>query len=236
MALPRVLLVEDDPSLQHFVQLALEELPIELLTCATVDQALLELERAPVELLLTDLMLPGRSGLDLLMQLHREPALRAGARLAVFSAGLAPAVRQRLQALDVWRMLAKPCSIMALEACVRDALQALAPVQAAPASGPDVDALVSEGFGGNRALYEAFLASCLQQFAHDVAAGDLACQQGDAQALRRLAHSLKSVLLTLGHPQAAQQAGVLEARSEQSDWATARPLWQELRQRLQALA
>jgi len=232
VTLPRVLLIEDDPSLRRFVQLALEELPIALLSCATVDEALPELQRAPVALLLTDLMLPGRSGLDLLQQLQREPALRAGARLAVFSAGLQPVLRQQLQALDVWRMLAKPCSIAELEACVLDALGA-APTATEPRS--DVDALVASHFGGNGALYEAFRASCLPQFLIDVQTGDMACQQGDAQALGRLAHSLKSVLLTLGQPQAAEQAGALEARSEQADWTAALPLWQALRQQLQAM-
>ncbi|MBT9501462.1 MAG: response regulator [Burkholderiaceae bacterium] len=232
MTLPRVLLIEDDPSLQRFVQLALEDLPIELLSCTTVDQALLALQHAPVALLLTDLMLPGRSGLDLLQQLQREPALRADARLAVFSAGLLPAVRLQLQALDVWRMLAKPCSIAELEACVRDALGA-APTATEPRS--DVAAPVASHFGGNRALYEAFRASCLPQFLIDVQTGDTACEQGDAQAMRRLAHSLKSVLLTLGQPQAAEQAGALEDRSEQADWTAARPLWQALRQQLQAM-
>lgn len=229
MALPRVLLIEDDPSLRRFVQLALEELPITLLSCATVDEALPELRSAPVALLLTDLMLPGRSGLDLLQQLQREPALRAGARLAVFSAGLQPALRQQLQALDVWRMLAKPCSILDLEACVNEALALDGP---AAEPGPDIDALVASHFGGHRGLYEAFLASCLTQFAADVQAGDAACEQGDAQALRRLAHSLKSVLLTLGHAAASEQAAALEALCEQADWPAARPLWQALRQRL----
>lgn len=233
MPLPRVLLVEDDPSLQRFVQLALEELPITLLTCGSVADALAELARAPVALLITDLMLPDRSGLDLLAQLQREPALRGAARLAVFSAGLLPAVRLQLQALDVWRMLAKPCSIMALEACVLEALQnapagAVAPTAQRPA-------VVDSHFGGNTALYEAFRASCLQQFVHDAKAGDLACEQGDSQTLRRLAHSLKSVLESLGHSEAAALARALEARAEQGDWALARPLWQALRGSIQAL-
>ncbi|TDP62523.1 response regulator [Roseateles toxinivorans] len=233
MPLPRVLLVEDDPSLQRFVQLALEELPITLLTCDSVADALAELARAPVALLITDLMLPDRSGLDLLAQLQREPALRGAARLAVFSAGLLPAVRLQLQALDVWRMLAKPCSIMDLEACVLEAMPDWpAGAVAAMVQTPTV---VESHFGGNTALYEAFRASCLQQFVHDVRTGDLACEHGDSQALRRLAHSLKSVLESLGHGEAAALARALETRADQGDWVLARPLWQALRSSIQAL-
>nr|WP_316642728.1 response regulator [uncultured Roseateles sp.] len=233
MTLPRVLLVEDDPSLQRFVQLALEELPITLLTCCSVAQALAELAVEPVRLLITDLMLPDRSGLDLLAQLQREPALRGAARLAVFSAGLRPEVRVQLQALDVWRLLAKPCSIMELEACVLEALDA-APAAGAASITPPAD-VVSSHFGGNLPLYQAFRASCLLQFAHDLHAGDQACEQTDAQALRRLAHSLKSVLESLGHSNAAALARALETRADQGDWALALPLWNALRSSLQAL-
>ena len=40
MSAPKVLLVEDDSSIARFVQMALEELPIELVTCANVPDAM----------------------------------------------------------------------------------------------------------------------------------------------------------------------------------------------------
>lgn len=40
MSTPKVLLVEDDSSIARFVQMALEELPIELVTCANVPDAM----------------------------------------------------------------------------------------------------------------------------------------------------------------------------------------------------
>lgn len=60
---PRVLLVEDDPSLRRFVALALDELDIQLLRCASVAEAVEVLSQGPVRLVLTDLMMPGESGL-----------------------------------------------------------------------------------------------------------------------------------------------------------------------------
>ncbi|KAB0584742.1 response regulator [Ideonella dechloratans] len=82
---PRVLLVEDDAAIRQFVTLALEDLPVALHACATVDQALSVLREGPVSLVLTDLHLVGDSGLRLLERLAADPALRGSARLAVFS-------------------------------------------------------------------------------------------------------------------------------------------------------
>ncbi len=55
---PRVLLVEDDASIARFVQLALEELPIELVTCTNVRDAMQALQAHDTRLIITDLMLP----------------------------------------------------------------------------------------------------------------------------------------------------------------------------------
>jgi HPt (histidine-containing phosphotransfer) domain-containing protein len=74
---------------------------------------------------------------------------------------------------------------------------------------PAADA-IDTFFGGNTALYQAFLARCKAQFPKDLAKGRDAVQRGDAQSLRHLAHSLKSVLMTLGYPQSAALARTLE--------------------------
>lgn len=81
----RVLLVEDDAAIRQFVTLALEDLPVTVQACATVDEALDALQEGPVGLVLTDLHLAGDSGLRLLERLVVDPALRGTARLAVFS-------------------------------------------------------------------------------------------------------------------------------------------------------
>ena len=234
----RILLVEDDASLQRFVELALEELGIELQIVGRVGAALDALRAAPANLIITDLMLPDQSGVDLLAALEREPALRGQARVVVFSAGLSPTVRAQLAAHEVWRLLSKPCSVVALEDCVRDGLaQQTAPASSATATATATARMpataetdpIEQHFGGNTELYLAFRASCLQQFLLDLKSGDLACAQGDAPALRRLAHSLKSVLLTLGADAASALAGALEHSAEQADWPVALPQWQTLR-------
>lgn len=233
MSLPRVLLVEDDPSLQRFVEMALELMPLELRCCDSVGAAIQLLQQSPVALIVTDLLLPDGSGRELLVRLNAEPALRGQARVVVFSAGLGDTVRAELLALGAWRLLAKPCSLDELEQCVSEGL---AGTHDGATATPAASDPVHSHFGGNAALYQAFRASCLAQFAHDIEAGESACRSTDAQALRRLAHSLKSVLLTLGHDGESAQAAALETAAEAADWPQARPLWRSLRERLCALS
>ncbi len=69
----RVLLVEDDTTLQRFVAMALEDDEVRLQACISVDEALLALATQSFDLVISDLMLPGRHGLDLLQTLKQRP-------------------------------------------------------------------------------------------------------------------------------------------------------------------
>ena len=233
---PCVLLIEDDLSLQRFVAAALEELPLDLIAVSSVDEGLAVLAGNPVNLIMTDLMMPVRSGFDLIDTLAADPALRGDAKLAVFSAGLDPQVRRRLARPDVWRLLLKPCSLAELVDCVRSALpdgDAIATPSAAVVD-PAADA-IEVYFGGNAALYHAFRASCVTQFRADVTAGDDAIATDSLPALHHLAHSLKSVLLTLGHPIDSEQAMGLEDTCKAGDARRAAASWSVLRARLNIL-
>ncbi|OWQ84705.1 hypothetical protein CDN99_23500 [Roseateles aquatilis] len=209
----RVLLVEDDPTLQRFVAMALDDDDVRLQACISVDEALLALATQNFDLVITDLMLPGRHGLDLLQTMKQRPELRGGARLAAFSAGINPAVREQLEALGVSRFLSKPCSLADLRSC----LDGLRESAVAAANSPSIHrAAIEQYFGGNAGLYQAFLARCRVQFPLDIATGRLACERGEHDKLRHLAHSLKSVLLTLGHAEAAEVARQLELDAQQA--------------------
>lgn len=240
MSTRRVILVEDDASLRRFVALALEDLDLDLVACVDVPSAMAALQAGPARLLITDLMLPGESGQSLLERLHREPGLKGAARVAVFSAGLTVAVRQRLEGLGVWRLLSKPVSVADLAACVTDALRDEAPAALVPAVGVTAAeaasaAAIDRHFGGNADLYRAFRASCLAQFTEDLRQGDAACRSEDTAQLRRIAHSLKSVLLTLGHHAASQAARELEDHAAADDGSAARPAWIRLREQIALL-
>lgn len=239
MTRPLVMLVEDDPSIARFVAVALEELPIELLVCGSVEEAWPVLQAHAVAMVITDLMLPGASGLDLLRQLRESSRPEAGTLpVAVFSAGLSADVLQELQAARVFRVLSKPVSVVDLEACVREAVGLGAggvgmPAAAAGDVPQDVERHAIEAyFAGDEALFAAYKASCLAQFSHDIAQADAAVQSQDAPALRRVAHSLKSVLLTLGRDADSATARALEAAAASGDMPMAVSHWSGLRQRL----
>lgn len=232
---PRVLLLEDDPAVRRFVQMALDTLPVELVLCATLAEARQALTDDAAQLVLTDLTLPDGSGLELLQWLHAHaPHTGAGCRTVVFSGGVDATMQRTLQALDVWRVLHKPASVRSLVDCVTDAL---ASVAAAPPSSPCATATatsdpVAEFFGGNRTLFAAYLQACHAQFPKDLAEGDLAAQHGNVQALRRVAHNLKSVLTMLGAAEAAQWARRTEESAAQGDLEPMRQSWLQLRQQV----
>ncbi len=250
MTPPRVLLVDDDAAIRRFVALALEDEPLELLTVGSAEDALVVLRTGPVQLVLTDLMLPGASGADLLQTLRSTPGLGPVAHVAVLSAGLDSATRQRLQTLGAWRLLHKPVALAELQGCVQEALALHGSPMAAPApvpapTPPDGDdrltneerAAIAQHFGGNGTLFLAFRDSCQQLFTHDLLEGQRACDALDLPAMHRLAHSLKSVLASLGHAQASAQARQLEnACAQAAEPADIAVLWVGLHAALTPLA
>lgn len=236
--------------LRRFVELSLEELPVELSAHADADSAWPVLAAGGWHVLVTDLMLPGISGLELLERLAALPEAPPG-RTIVFSAGLRAEARARLEALGVWRLLAKPVSAVALARSVSEAIeppQADVAAASGPATGPasrpapgpragetaEQARAIDESFGGDAALFHAYRARCLQQFPQDLRDGDAALAASDAPALRRVAHNLKSVLLLLGEPDASALARRLE--TEATGGETIVPaLWRALRGRVASM-
>jgi CheY-like chemotaxis protein len=242
VARPRVVFVDDDASIRRLAGMVLEDLPIHFIACDSAAAARAALRAQPAALLITDLMMPGESGFDLLASLVADAPLRAGARLVVFSAGLNADTRARLADLDVWRELPKPVSLQALEDCVREALALHAtPTPAGPStSGPTPltaaeERVVQAQFGGDAGLYTAFRDQVHRQWRDDLAEGTRLCAAADAPGLRRLAHSLKGVLALLGDDTGAAQARQLEEVAAAGDAAAATAGWRELAAHLRAV-
>lgn len=242
---PRLLLVEDDASIRQFVAMALDDMAVTVVPCTTVAQALAALAEGPAALVLTDLNLGGEaSGWTLLERLAADPVLAGSARRVVFSATEATTLTDRpgWPMLQVGQVLSKPVSVGALRQCVQTALAASGSDPAPAGTGGSGAAqapvgraaAVASHFEGDEALYEAFRAGSLTQFAQDLAAGEAACAAADGAALRHLGHSLRTVLGLLGEPAAGALAGrlqqVAEAGASREDLAAA---WQALRQALQ---
>src|SRR5215469_11053460 len=72
MSLPRVMVVEDDESLRRVIQAQITGMGLKVSVAGSVDEALEQLQANSHDLVLTDLQLPGRSGLDLLKIVHGE--------------------------------------------------------------------------------------------------------------------------------------------------------------------
>lgn len=68
----RVLVVDDEENLRHMLQILLRREGYEPVGAASVDAALVELESRPYDIILTDLRMPGRSGLDLVDEVRKR--------------------------------------------------------------------------------------------------------------------------------------------------------------------
>lgn len=223
MATPRsrILLVDDDAFIARFVDMALEDHAQPLINAATLAKAAQALGEQTFDLIICDQMLPDGFGLDFIGQLRQ--GLFAGPTpvtvpVILFSAGIASEHRQRAVDLDILRVLHKPVSVSEL----RDAVQAsrgamprgLGPGTDATPPGTsgalDDQRCADRHFAGNVALFHAFRATAIDQLSLDLPRGDSSLARGDWGDLRRLAHSLKTVLPMLGDDQGGETAGRLE--------------------------
>lgn len=87
---------------------------------------------------------------------------------------------------------------------------------------------------GDEVFFLSFRASCREQFRSDLQQGDRACAACDWATLRRVAHSMKGVLRSLGQPQLAEQAAVIERTARGGLVQLASQSWARLSQGLAA--
>ncbi len=71
---PRVLLIEDEPNITEAIRFILSRDGCEVVTLADGLGAVQAVRKDVPDLLILDLMLPGVSGLDILVQLRSDPA------------------------------------------------------------------------------------------------------------------------------------------------------------------
>jgi CheY-like chemotaxis protein len=113
---PRVLVVDDELGVRESIRMILKG-ECEVATAGSVDAALEALAAAPVDLVLLDLVMPGRGGLDLLAELKQRgfalPVL-------VLTATRLEEAAQEARALGAADCLRKPFEVETLRRRVRE--------------------------------------------------------------------------------------------------------------------
>lgn len=104
----RILIVDDDPNVRRLVSLALtEDSPYEVYAVSSGEAALLHISRHPVDLLFTDIRMPGMDGLDLVQRVRELDLSIAVIVFTVSPADLGP---ERAAELKIDCLLEKPVS------------------------------------------------------------------------------------------------------------------------------
>jgi two-component system, chemotaxis family, chemotaxis protein CheY len=121
MSLPEVLVVDDDRMLRVMVRDALKDVPCTVIEADSGDTAMSTIsERRPAVVLL-DLVMPGKSGLEVLKALKDHPV---PSRIIVLSAYESEALVQQAMADGAHGYLPKPIHPLDLQNLVRGALEA----------------------------------------------------------------------------------------------------------------
>ncbi len=133
----RLLVVDDDPSVTRSLQGILEQAGHTVATAADVDEALARLEREPFDAVVTDVQMPGRSGIQLVAEIRRR-----GDEPPVIVVTAFPTVESAVEAMraGAFDYLQKPFQRDDLLDTVSRALVAsrAAPGAAAPADDADL--------------------------------------------------------------------------------------------------
>lgn len=230
----RVLVLEDDPLMQRFVSYALEDEHVLVTYCSAVPEAMQRLAQQSFDWILTDLMLPGESGLSFIEKISRLPEQLGKAKIVALSAGIDLSMQHTLLGLGVFRQLLKPISVRTLQELFRS--------EASTEETRDAAALTKQEacaryFAGQTLVFEKFSQQSRQQFAQDILDAEYWLAENNYAALRNAAHSLKSVFLLLGEIEAHTQAQALETLAcAASDPTHIQHAWEALRKRLHALA
>jgi two-component system, probable response regulator PhcQ len=105
-ALITVLLVDDDPALLRALVRGLRDPGIEVLTASNADEALSLLRKKPFDVIISDIDMPGRSGLELLnIVRHEHPSV---IRMLVTGAATTDRALSAINEGEVARFFVKP--------------------------------------------------------------------------------------------------------------------------------
>lgn len=119
----RILVVEDDPSVRRFLRQALENAGYEVIVGTNGQEGISRYRESPTDLIITDIVMPGKDGLALIMAIQNE---FPDSKLIAISGGNARATDEMLlmaEKFGALRTLQKPFSVSVLLDAVREALE-----------------------------------------------------------------------------------------------------------------
>lgn len=116
---PSILVVDDDDSFRTSIVEALTSDGYLVHSAANGIEALARLESVPVDLLLTDIRMPGMDGIELVESLLNRKGLLP---CIVMSAYSTPTLERRASRLGALRVIGKPVDLSVLRAALQDAL------------------------------------------------------------------------------------------------------------------
>lgn len=116
----KVLVVDDELSMREFISILLEREGYEVLTAADADAALARLAASDIDLVISDVQMPGLNGLDLLARIKENTPDTAVLLITAFSTAEQAVEAMKLGAYDY---LAKPFKVDEIKILVRNALE-----------------------------------------------------------------------------------------------------------------
>lgn len=133
---PLILVIEDEPGIVDFLERGLAAHGFDVTSATDGDSGIEQARAVDVDLVVLDLMLPGRSGLEVLEHLHRDkPALPV---IVLTAQG---EVEHRVTGLDAGAAdyIAKPFSLSELAARIRAQLRIASQAQQTTLRGGDIE-------------------------------------------------------------------------------------------------
>jgi len=127
----RILIVEDEKTLSYFLAQSFLKEPedYEVVTTGSAEEALEALAERPFGVIITDVVLPKISGLDLLQRVRAD---WPEARVIIITAYGADTIRERAHALGAFEYIDKPFPFPELKRAVLRAFEAGGPEAPAP--------------------------------------------------------------------------------------------------------
>ena len=117
----RILVVDDEDYICRLIRFVLEDAGYEVLLAGSTDEGLKLLREAHPDIVTIDLMMPGRSGLDMLAEMQADPMIRDVPSLVVTAVGIQADLEQANK-LGATATLNKPFSHQQLVDAIRGVL------------------------------------------------------------------------------------------------------------------